>query len=152
MARRHGPKGAAIAGSAVAVLAVIVVAFVVQKLFGGDDVSVSDPIAIGHGPLRIATGERSVWVTSARDGTLSRIDVGERLGRRAGRCTSNAASPGVAVGARSVWVASPRTGEVLRDRRRHAARSSSGSTSAAAPARSSSAATGSGSPTRTAAA
>ena len=54
-------------------------------LLGGDDVSVSDPIAIGQGPLRIATGERSVWVTSARDGTLSRIDSasGAGLGRAA---------------------------------------------------------------------
>jgi DNA-binding beta-propeller fold protein YncE len=82
-------------------------------LIGGDGVSVSEPIAIGKGPLRLAAGERSVWVTSARDGTLSRIDTasGRVTGRplRLGRGIS-----GVAVGARSVWVASPRTGEVLR--------------------------------------
>jgi YVTN family beta-propeller protein len=52
-------------------------------------------------------------VTSARDGTLSRIDsaTGLRTGEplRLGRGVS-----GVAVGEKSVWVASPRTGEVLR--------------------------------------
>ena len=37
------------------------------------------PIAIGQGPLRLATGERSVWVTSARDGTLTRIDSASGL-------------------------------------------------------------------------
>ena len=48
----------------------ILVAFVAQKIFGGEDISVSDPIAIGTGPLRLAAGERSVWVTCAHDGTL----------------------------------------------------------------------------------
>jgi DNA-binding beta-propeller fold protein YncE/predicted Ser/Thr protein kinase len=96
-----------------AILAVIAAAFVWAKLFDGEDVTVSDPIEIGEGPLRIATGERSVWVTSARDGTLSRIDPatglvsGEPL-----RLARGVA--GVAVGESSVWVASPRTGEVLR--------------------------------------
>ena len=95
------------------ILAVILVAFVWAKLFSGDEASVSEPIPIGKGPLRIAVGERSVWVTSAGDGTLSRIDsetatvAGEPL--RLERGVS-----GVAVGDRSVWVASPRTGEVLR--------------------------------------
>jgi DNA-binding beta-propeller fold protein YncE/tRNA A-37 threonylcarbamoyl transferase component Bud32 len=98
--------------AAAALFAAILIAFVVHKL-GTDRVEVSDPIQIGRGPLRIATGERSVWVTSAREGTLSRIDSatglvsGEPL-----RLVRGVA--GVAVGERSVWVASPRTGEVLR--------------------------------------
>jgi DNA-binding beta-propeller fold protein YncE/predicted Ser/Thr protein kinase len=96
-----------------AVLAVIAVAFVWAKLFGGDDVTVSDPIHVGHGPLRVATGERSVWVTSARDGTLSRID--SATGLRTGEPLHlGPGVSGVAVGESSVWVASPRTGEVLR--------------------------------------
>jgi DNA-binding beta-propeller fold protein YncE len=94
------------------ILAVILVAFVWGKLFG-DGVAVSDPIPIGKGPLRVAAGDRSVWVTSAGDGTLSRIDIatGGVSGRplRLGRGIS-----GVAVGEGSVWVSSPRTGEILR--------------------------------------
>ena len=95
------------------ILAVILVAFVWGTLFGSDGVAVSDPIPIGKGPLRVAVGDRSVWVVSAREGTLSRIDsetaavAGEPLRLEPG-------ISGVAVGERSVWVASPRTGEVLR--------------------------------------
>ncbi len=95
-----------------AILAVILIAFVWAKLFAGDDVAVSDPIAIGEGPLRVATGEGFVWVTSAGDGTLSQvspetlepietIELGEGVS-------------GVAVGEGSVWVSSPRIGKVLR--------------------------------------
>ena len=59
-------------------------------LLGGDDVSVSSPIDVGTPPLRVAAGEGAVWVTSAADGTLTRIDpqtqrvIGEplRLGPR----------------------------------------------------------------------
>ena len=95
------------------ILAVILAGFLFAKLFGGDNVSVSDPIAVGRGPLRIATGERSVWVTSARDGTLSRID--SATAAVSGRpLPLERGVSGVAVGASSVWVASPRTGEVLR--------------------------------------
>jgi DNA-binding beta-propeller fold protein YncE/predicted Ser/Thr protein kinase len=95
------------------ILAVILIAFVWGKLFGSEGIEVSDPIPIGKGPLRVAAGERSVWVTSAGDGTLSRIDIatGGVSGRplRLGRGIS-----GVAVGEGSVWVSSPRTGEILR--------------------------------------
>ena len=85
-ARQRGSPGSASArrdwrSRSAVVLAVILAAFVAQKLFGGDDVTVSDPIEVGQGPLRVAVGERSVWVTSARDGTLSRIDAGVRPGR-----------------------------------------------------------------------
>jgi streptogramin lyase len=104
-------KGAAI--TVAGLLVAIAIAFVAQKLFGGDGPSVSGPVAIGRSPLRIATGARSVWVTSARDGTLTRLDaatgsvVGEPIELERGIA-------GVAVGAESVWVASPRSGEVLR--------------------------------------
>ena len=131
------------------VLAAIAVAFVVQQLFGGDGVSVSAPIAVGHGPLRIATGERSVWVTSARDGTLTRIDPTTGDGRRRaaaarqGRLRRRRSAP-----ARSGSRARAPARCCAIDGDRHG--SSAGSTSAAAPARSSSAAAGSGSPTRTA--
>jgi DNA-binding beta-propeller fold protein YncE/predicted Ser/Thr protein kinase len=85
----------------------------VVVLLGGDDVSVSDPIEVAAPPLRIATGAGAVWVTSATDGTLSRIDPGSRevVGRphRIGKGIA-----GVAVGAGSVWVSSPRGGMVHR--------------------------------------
>jgi DNA-binding beta-propeller fold protein YncE len=98
---------------ATVILFVILVAFVAQKIFGGGDVSVSAPVAIGPGPLRIATGARSVWVTSARDGTLTRVDAD--TGSVAGEpIRLERGIAGVAVGAESVWVASPRSGEVLR--------------------------------------
>jgi DNA-binding beta-propeller fold protein YncE len=96
--------------AAVAVAAIIAA---VLLLFGGDDVSVSDPIEVGRGPLRLAVGDGAVWVTSAADGTLSRIDpqAEEVLGAplRVGPGVS-----GVAVGGGAVWVSSPRTGSVLR--------------------------------------
>ena len=82
-------------------------------LLGGDDVSVSSPIAVGTPPLRVAAGEGAVWVTSAADGTLTRIDpqtqkvIGEPL--RLGPGIS-----AVAVGRKSVWVSSPREGSVVR--------------------------------------
>jgi DNA-binding beta-propeller fold protein YncE len=95
------------------VLAVIAIAFVAQKLFGGDGVSVSSPVAVGSGPLRIGAGHDSIWVTSARDGTLTRIgaESGEVEGPalRLGRGIA-----GVVVGEESVWVADPRDGDVLR--------------------------------------
>jgi len=90
---------------------VLLVAFLLSFL-GGDDVSVSNPIAVASPPLRLAVGPKTVWVTSARDGTLSAIDSETREVRsrtRLGRGVS-----GVAIGAGSVWVSNPRTGEVLR--------------------------------------
>lgn len=90
---------------------VLLIAFLLGFL-GGDDVSVSDPIAVASPPLRLAVGPDRLWVTSATDGTLTAIDVptGEvALERRLGRGVS-----GVAIGAGSVWVSNPRTGEILR--------------------------------------
>ena len=93
-----------------AAVAALAVGAIVE--LGGDGVSVSDPIAVGDPPLRLAVGPRTVWVTSAPDGTLSGIDADTRevtSRRRLGPGVS-----GVAIGAGSVWVASPRTGTVLR--------------------------------------
>jgi len=90
----------------------IVAVLALTGLVGGDGVSVSDPVAVGSPPLRLAVGPHSVWVTSARDGTLSKVDSSSRevvAKRRLGKGVS-----GVAIGAGSVWVTSPRTGEVLR--------------------------------------
>jgi DNA-binding beta-propeller fold protein YncE len=94
---------------------VVLLAFIatVLLLLGGGGVSVSAPIAVGAGPLRVATGEGAVWVTSAPDGTLSRIDPATR--RLVGKPLQlGAGVSGVAVGEGSVWVTQPRTGTVLR--------------------------------------
>jgi len=97
-------------GGGIAVLALI---GVVVSLLGDGGPSVASPIRVGPGPLRLATGEGSVWVTSGPAGTLSRIDpdtrevTGEPL-----RLGSGLA--GVAVGEGSVWVSDPRHGDVVR--------------------------------------
>ncbi len=82
-------------------------------LFGGNNVSVSAPIAVGKGPLRLATGAGAVWATSGRDGTLTRIDPQEQVVIGKPEHLGVGVS-GVAVGAGSVWVSDSRRGEVLR--------------------------------------
>lgn len=92
--------------------AVIVAVALVVGLFSGNGISVSPPIEVADPPLRLAVGPRTVWVTSATDGTLSAVDpeaeqVTSKL--RLGKGVS-----GVTIGDGSVWVSSPRTGKVLR--------------------------------------
>jgi streptogramin lyase len=85
----------------------------VLLLTGGEDVAVSDPIKVGRGPLRVAAGEGSVWVTSAPAGTLTRIDPDTQ--RKIGKPIHLATGiSGVATGEGAVWVSSPRAGRVLR--------------------------------------
>jgi DNA-binding beta-propeller fold protein YncE/predicted Ser/Thr protein kinase len=97
-------------GAAVAVIAGAVA--LALTILGGDGVSVSAPIAVGDPPLRLAVGPRTVWATSAADGTLSGIDSDTQKVTskwRVGRGVS-----GVTIGAGSVWVTNPETGNVLR--------------------------------------
>ncbi len=103
-ARQWLGAGIALAAGAVALVFLI---------FGGNNVSVSAPIAVGKGPLRLATGEGAVWATSGRDGTLTRIDPQEQavVGKPE---QLGVGISGVAVGAGSVWVSDSRRGEVLR--------------------------------------
>ncbi|MFL5900151.1 MAG: protein kinase domain-containing protein [Solirubrobacterales bacterium] len=95
----------------VAVTVGLVVFFV--GLLGGGGVSVSSPIPVGRGPIRVATGDGEVWATSAPDGTLSKIDPRSAAVDGA-PLQVGAGVSGVAVGAGSVWVSSPPTGRVLR--------------------------------------
>jgi len=83
------------------------------SLFGGDGIEVSEPIPVGRAPLRIAAASDAIWVTSGRDGTLTRLDPesGEPVGQP---LRLGAGISGVAVGAGSVWVSDPPRGEVLR--------------------------------------
>jgi DNA-binding beta-propeller fold protein YncE/predicted Ser/Thr protein kinase len=96
----------------VVVVAIVTIAALLNYA-GGGGVSVSDPIPIGKGPLRVATGEGEVWATSAPDGTLSKIDTRTLEVAGAPRQIGAGVS-GVAIGEGSVWVSSPRTGRVLR--------------------------------------
>ena len=113
LSRWRRPIGAAFLAWLLAGLAGVAAIVLAVSFLWGDDVSVSAPIEIGQGPLRLAVGDDAVWVTSAADGTLSHIDpeVGGVVGAplRVGAGVS-----GVAVGEGSVWVSSPRTGTVLR--------------------------------------
>lgn len=99
------------AGAALAIVAAMVV--LVLLLVGGGGVGVSTPIAVGSPPLRIAAAPDGIWVTSERDGTLTRLDPesGEPVGKP---IPLEPGVSGVAVGAGSVWVTDPPRGEVLR--------------------------------------
>jgi DNA-binding beta-propeller fold protein YncE/predicted Ser/Thr protein kinase len=105
--------------------AIIVIAIVVAALFllGSSGPSVSAPIAVGTPPLRIAAGTEAVWVTSERDGTLTRLDpeTGEKVGRA---IELEPGIAGVAAGSKWVWVTDPAQGELLRvdPRSRHVRR------------------------------
>jgi DNA-binding beta-propeller fold protein YncE/predicted Ser/Thr protein kinase len=106
--------------------AIIVVAIVAAALFlllGSSGPTVSAPVAVGRPPLRVATGSEAVWVTSERDGTLTRLDpeTGEKVGRA---IELEPGIAGVAVGSKWVWVTDPERGELLRidPRSRHVRR------------------------------
>lgn len=98
-------------GAGVAVVVGMVALLVV--LLGGGGIDVSKPVAVGSPPLRIATSPDAIWVTSERDGTLTRLDP--ESGEVAGEPIAlGAGISGVAVGEGSVWVSDPPRGEVLR--------------------------------------
>ncbi len=94
------------------VVTAVLVAIAIFEFDDGGSVSVSDPIAVAAPPLRLAVGPRTVWVTSATDGTLSGVDAEAQevtSTLRVGKGVS-----GVTIGDGSVWVSNPRTGKVLR--------------------------------------
>jgi DNA-binding beta-propeller fold protein YncE/predicted Ser/Thr protein kinase len=98
-------------GAGVALVVGMVV--LVLALLGGGGIGVSKPIPVGQPPLRVAASADSVWVTSERVGTLTRLDPGsgEEIGRP---IQLGAGISGVAVGSRWLWVTNPRRGELLR--------------------------------------
>ena len=96
--------------------AIIVIAIVAAVLFlvlGGSGLSVSAPIAIGKPPLRLAAGSDAVWVTSEREGTLTRLDPesGDVIGKP---IPLGPGIAGVAVGSKWVWVTDPERHQLLR--------------------------------------
>jgi DNA-binding beta-propeller fold protein YncE/predicted Ser/Thr protein kinase len=99
-----------VSGAAIFVLAMVAAALFL--LLGDDGPEVSEPIAIGSPPLRLDAGPKAVWVTSEKDGTLTRLDPesGEVLASR----TLGKGVSGVGVGSKWVWVADPERGALLR--------------------------------------
>jgi len=91
----------------------IAIAVAVLLLLGSEGPSVSAPIAIGRPPLRIAASSRAVWVTSGRDGTITRLDpeTGKPLGEP---LHPGFGVGGIAIGGRWVWVTNPLRGTLLR--------------------------------------
>ena len=88
------------------------VAAVLFLLLGDDGPEVSSPIAIGTPPLRLDAGPKAVWVTSEKDGTLTRLDP--ETGEVVGKPRRIPGVAGVAVGRNWTWVTVPDRGEVLR--------------------------------------
>lgn len=109
---RIGVRATAWLVSGVVVFVLAMVAAALFLLLGDDGPEVSDPIAIGTPPLRLDAGPKAVWVTSEKDGTLTRLDpdTGEALATRdLGKGPS-----GVGVGSKWVWVTDPERGALLR--------------------------------------
>jgi len=98
--------------SGVAILVAAIVAAALFLLLGSDGPEVSEPIAIGTPPLRVDAGPKAVWVTSERDGTLTRLDPD--TGEIVGRPRKVAGIAGVAVGSKWTWATSPERGKLLR--------------------------------------
>jgi DNA-binding beta-propeller fold protein YncE len=98
--------------SGFAVIAIAITAAVLL-LLSSEGPSVSAPIAIGRPPLRIAAGSQAVWVTSERDGTITRLDpdTGKPLGRP---LHPGFGVAGIAIGGRWVWVTNSLRGRLLR--------------------------------------
>jgi DNA-binding beta-propeller fold protein YncE/predicted Ser/Thr protein kinase len=97
-------------GALVFVLAMV--AAVLFLLLGDDGPAVSDPIAIGTPPLRLDAGPKAVWVTSEKDGTLTKLDPESGdvlLVRKLGLGIS-----GIAIGSKWTWATNSRRGELLR--------------------------------------
>jgi streptogramin lyase/predicted Ser/Thr protein kinase len=100
---------AALAGAAL----IAVIVLLGARLVGQGGIEVSEPIAVGKPPLRVAGSPSAVWVTSERQGTLVRL--APRSGRRVGEPVRlDAGVSGVAIGSRWIWVTNPRRGELLR--------------------------------------
>jgi DNA-binding beta-propeller fold protein YncE len=101
-----------VAGIALVFLATIAAGFVFGLLFGRGGVSVSDPIAIGTPPLRVTADAQGAWVTSERDGTLTRLDPNN--GDVLRQVMVQPGISGVAIGSKWLWVTNSRRHELFR--------------------------------------
>jgi DNA-binding beta-propeller fold protein YncE len=99
-------------GGVVVILATLALAAALL-LLGDEGPEVSSPIAVGRPPLRIAASSQAVWVTSGRDGTITRLDpdTGKPLGKP---LHPGFGVAGIAIGGKWVWVTNPLRGRLLR--------------------------------------
>ena len=111
--RRLGGRATTWLVGGVLIVVAAMVAAVLFLLLGSDGPEVSDPVKVGTPPLRIAAGAKTVWVTSEKDGTLTKLDpeTGDILGKphRLGAGIS-----GVAIGSNWTWATNSQTGKLLR--------------------------------------
>jgi DNA-binding beta-propeller fold protein YncE len=108
---RMGGRATAWILSGFAIIA-IVIAAAVLLLLGGEGPSVSAPISIGTPPLRITADGQGAWVTSERDGTVTRLDPAS--GKQLRQATLQRGISGIAIGSKWLWVTDPRRHELLR--------------------------------------
>jgi DNA-binding beta-propeller fold protein YncE/predicted Ser/Thr protein kinase len=90
----------------------IAIAVAVLLLLGSEGPSVSAPISVGTPPLRITADGQGAWVTSERDGTVTRLDPDS--GKRLRQVTLARGISGVAIGSKWLWVTDPRRHQLLR--------------------------------------
>jgi DNA-binding beta-propeller fold protein YncE/predicted Ser/Thr protein kinase len=90
----------------------IAITVAVLLLLGSEGPSVSAPISVGTPPLRITADGQGAWVTSERDGTVTRLDPDS--GKRLRQVTLRRGISGVAIGSKWLWVTDPRRHELLR--------------------------------------
>jgi DNA-binding beta-propeller fold protein YncE/tRNA A-37 threonylcarbamoyl transferase component Bud32 len=109
---RLGGRAVAWLASGVVILVAALAAAALFLLLGDDGPEVSAPIAIGSPPLHVGASAEGIWVTSERDGTLTRLDP--ETGKKIGQIQLAPGASGVAVGSRWVWVTNPRQGKLLR--------------------------------------
>jgi DNA-binding beta-propeller fold protein YncE len=109
---RMGGRAALFLFSGVAIIVVAIVAAALFLLFGGGGPDVSAPIAIGTPPLRITADAQGAWVTSERDGTVTRLDpdTGDVLRQ----VKLQPGISGVAIGSKWLWVTNSRRHELFR--------------------------------------
>jgi DNA-binding beta-propeller fold protein YncE len=110
LSRLRGGQRLQWVGAGVALLAGLAV--FLFTLLGDSGIEVSEPIPVGQAPLRITASAAGVWVSSERDGTLTRLDP--ESGEEVGRPVRIPGVSGVAVGGRWLWATVPRQGELIR--------------------------------------
>jgi DNA-binding beta-propeller fold protein YncE len=98
--------------SGFAVIAIAIAVAALLLLLGDEGPSVSAPIAVGTPPLRITADGQGAWVTSERDGTVTRLDPAS--GKQLRRVTLRRGISGIAIGSKWLWVTDPRRHELLR--------------------------------------
>jgi DNA-binding beta-propeller fold protein YncE/predicted Ser/Thr protein kinase len=90
----------------------IAIAAALFLLLGSEGPSVSAPISVGTPPLRITADGQGAWVTSERDGTVTRLDPDS--GKQLRQVMLGRGISGIAIGSRWLWVTDPHRHELLR--------------------------------------